>query len=279
MQKIDIIINNLKKNFKECNNINFGYKELNDELNKINYPGVLTLFGYYSRERFALINNLVLNMAKFGTNVLYITNSNSANQITKALISLESDVSLVKINNEELSEEERNKVENATNRISSTNLYIKQLFDCTSKINEDIEDSIKELKYNLSNDNQTVVVIDQCILTIDPFLIKRLSNKYNVFFLLIANARKYTNRKYSIIFSLSDVDPKIESVSDCVLCVNRPSDAYVDDNIFNIDILKHTNGVISTYEVNMSKKSLRINDVYEVDYLAYNDDLADDLPF
>lgn len=131
----------------------------------------------------------------------------------------------------------------------------------------------------MSNENQAVVVIDQYITTIDPFFIKKISNKYNVLFLVVANVRKYVNRSCHVTLSLSDVDAKIESISECVLCVNRPTEISSEDNIFTIDVLKNSNGLLKTYEVNMSGLSMKINDVYEVDYLTYNDDLADDLPF
>lgn len=261
MSKIKVLLNEIKDK-PQLGDINYGFNCLNNKLNVLNSNSVITIFGTIAKEKTSFALNLVLNAAKNGTSVLYLSNKEKATTLAKKILAIESGVSCEKIHRYTCNEEEMDKINNSRAVLEDLNLVIEEIDSF-----KDEKQRMDELFKELSKDSKLkLVVYDQYDnLNVLPFL-RRCMNTYNFTLIIVDSVNGNPYATFGELYS--KVNNTLESFSDCVIGIHKEDfiDNYKNKGVIFANIYKLRNGKLSVIKYNFDNSNFRINEIEIIEY-------------
>lgn len=261
MSKIKVLLNEIKDK-PQLGDINYGFNCLNNKLNVLNSNSVITIFGTIAKEKTSFALNLVLNAAKNGTSVLYLSNKEKATTLAKKILAIESGVSCEKIHRYTCNEEEMDKINNSRAVLEDLNLVIEEIDSF-----KDEKQRMDELFKELSKDSKLkLVVYDQYDnLNVLPFL-RRCMNTYNFTLIIVDSVNGNPYATFGELYS--KVNNTLESFSDCVIGIHKEDfiDNYKNKGVIFANIYKLRNGKLSVIKYNFDNSNFRINEIETIEY-------------
>ena len=232
----------------------YGYKVLNEKLNCLDTPSIITIFSPIAKGKTTFALNMVFSLAQYDNNILYLTNRENGATISKKLLAIASGLNIRNICNNNFSDDEKSLFKETKEILSGFNVYIKEI-----KKEHDIESTVKEFIDLKINDEQKFIVYDEYVDDEGVLeVLSKISKSFNINVIIIARNNTCTYTTYETL--LASLDKKLEQISDCIIGIHRKD--YFSFNAID-EVLIHIFRVQNSTPISMKYNFCISNFIYE----------------
>lgn len=232
----------------------YGFNVLNEKLNCLDTPSIITIFSPIAKGKTSFALNMVFSLAQYNHNILYLTNRENGLSISKKLLAIASGLNIRDIFNNNLNEDEKALFKETKEHLSGLNAYIKEI-----KKEDDIESMVKEFIDLKINDEQKFIVYDEYVDDENVLeALSKINKSFNINVIIVArnNVSSYTT--YETL--LASLDKKLEQISDCIIGIHRKD--YFSFNAVD-EVLIHIFRVQNNTPISMKYNFCLSNFIYE----------------